>query len=59
MNIYFDVHGLKFWVQTPEFSSQKKSDSEAKFKFMILTTTELPHQELIEHFDLIRVVPNV
>jgi len=31
----------------------------AKFKFMILTTTELPHQELIEHFDLIRVVPNV
>lgn len=30
----------------------------ATFKFMILTTTELPHPELMEHFDLIRVVPN-
>lgn len=31
----------------------------ATFKFMILTTIELPHPELMEHFDLIRVVPNV
>ena len=34
------------------------AEIEATFKFMILTTTELPHPELMEHFDLIRVVPN-
>ncbi|CAK9094043.1 unnamed protein product [Durusdinium trenchii] len=31
----------------------------AKFKFMVLTTTELPHPELKEYFDLIRVIPNL
>ncbi|CAE7527793.1 IQANK1, partial [Symbiodinium pilosum] len=28
----------------------------ARFKFMVLTSTELPHKELLEHFDVIRVV---
>lgn len=28
----------------------------ARFKFMVLTSTELPHKDLLEHFDVIRVV---
>ena len=28
----------------------------ARFKFMVLTATELPHKDLLEHFDVIRVV---
>ena len=30
--------------------------AQARFKFMVLTSTELPHKDLLEHFDVIRVV---
>mmetsp|Transcript_22461 Transcript_22461/g.40555 ORF Transcript_22461/g.40555 Transcript_22461/m.40555 type:complete len:556 (+) Transcript_22461:96-1763(+) len=42
-----------------KFSLERFDDKlVARFKFMLLTSSPLPHKELLESFDVIRVVPN-